>query len=410
MQAAEGIKILAINPGSTSSKLGLFVGFDAIEEYEARHSAVTGLRGSAFDAEVATYIREIRSFLDRHPAIRLDAVVGRGGFINCENARIEGGVYEVASCIDGVVTPDEAFIGSVRDIPVMDHPSNYGIPVAAALAMELGIPAFTADPVVADDFMPEARISGYKGIERKSTAHFLSVKAMAAKAAQVLGSDWNEIALVCIHMGGGITVAAYRNGKVPDNTIALLGNGPFSPQRVGSLPVGELIDLCYSGRFSMDELKYELSNRGGLMSYLGTDDLRMIEHRIEAGDEEARQILETMAYQIAKEIGAMAVAAGPDVAGLVFSGGMTRSTLLMAMIRKRVSHLARIMVFPENLEMEAMARAGVLALTGQVPVRKYGSIHSGIPHAGDRVHEGNSRGVQLRACKGRNQKDCLKKP
>lgn len=374
MQTQDTYKILTINPGSTSTKLGLFHGLEPIDEFEVNREAKIGLRGAVFDVEVADYIEQIRGFLSEHPEIKLDAVVGRGGFINRDQIKIKGGTYEVAGMVDGVVTLDEALIAAVRDNPDMDHPSNYGIPIAAALAKELNIPAYTTDAVVADDFSPEARFSGYKGITRKSTAHFLSLKAMAVKAAEELGRSWDKVNLVCVHMGGGITVGAYRQGNVVDNTIALLGNGPFTPQRVGSLPVGELIDLCYSGRFTKEELKYELSKKGGLISYLGVDDLRVISRRIEEGDEEALLVLKAMAYQISKEIGAMYIAVGKPVNGLVFSGGMTNATVLMELIKKSVLHLAPMMVFKENLEMEAMARAAVRVLDGAISVYRYGPV------------------------------------
>lgn len=363
--------ILTVNPGSTSTKLGLFRGLDPIQEFEVNREAKIGLRGAEFDAEVADYIVQISAFLQEHPDFRLDAVVGRGGFVNRECTRIEGGTYEVVRIRGGLAQADDGLISAVRDEPDMDHPSNYGIPIAAALACDLNIPAYMTDSVVADDFPPVARFSGYKGIERKSTAHFLSLKAMAVKASEQLGRPWDEVDLVCVHMGGGISVGAYRQGKVVDNSIALLGNGPFTPQRVGSFPVGELIDLCYSGRFSKVELKYEFSKKGGLVSYLGEDDLRVIAQRIAEGDNYAREVLDAMAYQIAKEIGAMFVAAGGPVAGLVFSGGMTNSSLLMEMIGTRVSHLAPTMVFKQNLEMEAMALAAVRALDGELPVKRY---------------------------------------
>ena len=364
-------KILTVNPGSTSTKLGLFDGLEPLAEFEVNRQAKIGLRGAEFDAEVADYVEQIRGFLSEHPDVRLDTIVGRGGFINREKTRIKGGTYEVATLCEGEVQLDEALIRAVRDIPDMDHPSNYGIPIAAALAKELNIPAYTTDSVVADDFIPVARIYGYKGITRKSTSHFLSLKAMAVKAAEELGRPWDKVNLVCTHMGGGITVGAYCEGKVVDNTIALLGNGPFTPQRAGSLPLAELIELCFSGRFTQDELKYELGKKGGLTSYLGEDDLRVVTRRIEEGDEEARLVLEAMAYQIAKEIGAMHVAAGPKVDGLVFSGGMTNGTLLMDLIQTRISHLAPVMVFKENLEMEAMARSAVRVLSGEGSIKRY---------------------------------------
>ena len=227
------------------------------------------------------------------------------------------------------------------------------------------------DAVVADDFPDVARISGYEGIERNSMAHVLSVKAMARKVAERMGKKLEDLRFVVTHMGGGTTVAALKHGKLVDNNLALLGQGPFTPQRAGSLPLKGVIELCYSGRFTKDEVMKELAKHGGLTSYLGEDDGRIIARRVEEGDEKARRVLEAMAYQIAKEIGAMSVACGGNVDGLVFSGGFARSELFVGMLRPWVEHLGPITVFPDNVEMEAMASGALRVLTGEEEARTY---------------------------------------
>ena len=363
--------VLAVNPGSTSVKVALFRNAECVDSNELSHPHKSRLAGSAFDEEVGRYLELVKAFLKPHGGIRLDAVVGRGGFLCRGGRQIEGGVYRVAAVEEGRVRVEEDIVRGVRDGPEMDHASNLGIPMAARLAVEYGVPAFTVDPVVADEFDPLAQFSGYAPITRRSTAHVLSVRALAYRAAEAIGRPLDEISLVVAHMGGGITIAAVRNGRIVDNNIALLGGGPFTPQRAGALPTRELADLCYSGRFSKEELFVELTKRGGLVSYLGTSDVEKIQERIAQGDTRARDVLEAMAYQIAKEIGAMAVAAGHDAEAIVLSGGLARSELIVGFIRKRVGHLAPVLVFPENLEMAAMAAGALRVLSGQAQAKLY---------------------------------------
>jgi butyrate kinase len=188
---------------------------------------------------------------------------------------------------------------------------------------------------------------------------------MGRKAAAQLGKEFYETKMVGVHLGGGISVAALREGRIVDVNNAMLGGGPFSPQRVGSLPMRDLIDLCYSGKFTKQELQMELTKRGGLISYLGEDDFPHIEARIAQGDNRAETVVQAMAYQLAKEIGAMAIAAGGKVDAVVFSGGLSRSVLFMGCLRPRIEHLAPVIVFPGSLEMEAMAQGAYRVLTGE---------------------------------------------
>jgi butyrate kinase len=369
--AASVHRILAVNPGSTSTKLSLFENETCVKNHEVRYPHKSGLAGEAFDREVERYVQAIKEFLAEEGQVRLDAVVGRGGFLDRRQTPVEGGVYVVARCDEGRVCVSEDIVAGVRDRAELDHASNLGIPIAARLAQEWNCPAYMVDAVVADDFDPLARFSGYAPIERKSIAHVLSVRAMARKAAARLEQPFEQCTLVVAHLGGGITVAAVRGGKIIDNSLALLGEGPFTPQRSGALPQAQLIDLCYSGRFTCGELKRELTKRAGLFSYLDEDRIPEIERRITAGDTKADLVLEAMAYQIAKDVGAMYVAAGPDVQAVVFSGGMARSELVVAKIRRRIDHLAPVIVFAENVEMEAMALGTLRVLRGEEAPKTY---------------------------------------
>jgi butyrate kinase len=363
--------ILTVNPGSTSTKLSLFEDDHCVSSYEVVHAPKSALRGVALDREVDSYVESIEQFLLACGGAKPDAVVGRGGFLNREQARVESGVYEVAARVNGQVIVHQDIVRGVRDLAEMDHPSNLGIPIAARLAQRFQCPAFTVDPVVSDDFEPVARYSGYASIERKSVAHVLSIRAMARKAAAQLERAFEQCSFVVVHMGGGITVAAVREGRMVDNSLALLGEGPFTPQRAGSLPQKALIDLCYSGRFTKEQLFRELTKHAGLASYLGDDDMVAIEQRIAEGDRDAELAVDAMVYQIAKEVGAMCVAAGREVHAVVISGGLAKSQRIVDRLKSHTDHLAPIIVFPENVEMEAMAKGALNVLRGEQPVKHY---------------------------------------
>jgi butyrate kinase len=373
-ETAARFNILTVNPGSTSVKVALFENGSCRESRELDYPHKSRLTGTAFDAEIAKYIGLVEDFMRSHAAVKLDAVVGRGGFLYRAKRRVESGVYQVATVKRGKVTVEADILRGIHDHAEMDHASNLGIPIAARLAVDYGIPAFTVDPVVADDFDLLAQFSGYAPITRRSTAHVLSVRALAARAADALGRPLEEISLVVAHMGGGITIAAVRNGKIVDDSIALLGGGPFTPQRAGALPTKELVDLCYSGKFAKEELFVELTKRGGLVSYLNESRVEKIEERIAKGDTQAQLILEAMAYQIAKEIGAMYVAAGHDVEAIVLSGGVARSELVVGFIKQRIGHLAPIHIYTENMEMAAMAAGACKVLSGQIAPKRYSLV------------------------------------
>ena len=363
--------ILVINPGSTSTKLALFEGGRCVRAEEAPHAPLPPGGPARVLAEVEGRAAAVHEFLSPHEAETLDAVAARGGFLPRGDRKLLPGTYAVAEVVAGEVVVDEALVRAVVERPERPHASNLGIPLAAGLARRFGVPAYVVDPVVADEFCPEAQLSGYAPIRRRSVAHVLSVRAAARRVAEKSGSPLDQTTYVVAHLGGGITVAAVRGGRMVDNTIALLGEGPFTPQRAGALPLLELIDLCYSGRFTRDELIDELSRRGGLRSYLGEHRMEAIEERIAAGDERARQVVEAMAYQIAKSIGAMSVAAGPETEAIILTGGLSRSALVVAAIKKRLSHLIPVIVLKDTPEMQAMAEGVCRVLSGHEQARRY---------------------------------------
>jgi butyrate kinase len=364
--AAQARRVLAINPGSTSTKVSVFENEVCLYHVETPCPLPSAPTVEERRAQVSQLAGRVLDALDEGPGRRIDAVAARGGFLPRPQQKLRGGVYVVAAVNKGQVVVDETMVSAVLEHPEKDHASNLGIPVAAALARELGVPAYVVDPVVVDEFAPEAEISGFEGIVRRSTSHALSVRAAARRAAKTIGRPVEDISLVVAHLGGGVTVTAVRRGRMTDSNISLLGGGPFTPQRAGQLPAGDLIELCYSGRYTKAELIEALTKRGGLQSYLGEYRLDIIEQRIAAGDEQARLIVEAMIYQIAKEIGAMVVAAGSDVEAIVLTGGMVRSARVRDGVRTRVGRLAPVLVFEEPLEMEALAGETMRVLNGEI--------------------------------------------
>jgi butyrate kinase len=301
----------------------------------------------------------------------LDAVVARGGFLPRPPGKLAAGTYVLAERRDGGIVVDVAMVEAIVNRAEMSHASNLGIPIAARLAERLRVPAFVVDPVVVDEFQPEAEISGYAPIRRRSIAHALSIRSAARRTAERMGARLERSSYVVAHLGSGITVAAVCKGRIVDNTIALMGEGPFSPQRAGTLPLKDVIDLCYSGRFTREELVEELSSRGGLYSYLGVADMEVIEARIEDGDGEARAAVEAMAYQIAKNVGAMCVAAGPDAEAIILTGGLARSAYVTQSLKRRLAHLLPVIVLKNTPEMEAMALGACRVLAGQESPKRY---------------------------------------
>ena len=353
--------ILAINPGSTSTKIAVHDGDRPVFEKTLRHDP----------AELEPYPNIIDQYEFRQKLVleamqehevdprSLVAVVGRGGLVK----PVPGGTFRI----------NEAMKKDLRDPSLWGrtHASALGAFIADAIAREFGIPGFIVDPVVVDEFDDLARISGIPEIERKSLLHALNIRYIARLMAAELGKNLDEVNLIGVHMGGGISVAAIKNGRVADVNNALLGMGPFSPQRAGALPIGDLLELAYSGKYTHPQLVKYLTKAAGLMAYLGTDSGIEVDKRIKEGDAKAKLITDAMCYQVAKEVGACATVLSGKVDAIFCSGGLAFNDYIVDQIRARVEFIAPLHLFPGEKEMEALSQGGLRVLKGQEEALEY---------------------------------------
>jgi butyrate kinase len=288
----------------------------------------------------------------------LAAIVGRGGLTK----PLTGGTYLV----------NQRMVEDLKSAKWGDHASNLGPVLAYELARESGgIPAFTVDPVVVDELDDLARLSGLPGLPRQSKFHALNQKAVARRAAKALARPYEELNLIVAHMGGGISIGAHKKGLVVDVNNALDGEGPMTPERSGTLPVGDLVRLCYSGRYSKTELLRMVKGSGGLRAHLGTTDARKVEEMIKNGDKKAELVFQALAYQVAKNICALMATFSGKVDAIALTGGMANSQLLTVWIKSQVDFLAPVLVYPGESEMEALAQGALRVLRGEEMAREY---------------------------------------
>jgi len=283
--------------------------------------------------------------------------VGRGGLLK----PIEGGTYQV----------NDRMLEDLRAGLLGEHASNLGGILAFEISKAIGKKSFIVDPVVVDEMQDLARISGLKGIERKSIFHALNQKAVARKYAKSIDRKYEELNLIVAHLGGGVSVGSHEKGRVVDVPNALDGEGPFSPERAGSLPVGDIVNICFSGKYTKEEVKKMLKGNGGIVSYLNTNDAREVEERIDKGDEDARLIYYAMAYQVAKEIGASAAVLKGKVDGIIITGGIAYDKKFTSWIEERVSFIAPVIVYPGEDELTALAEGGLRVLRGEEEAKIY---------------------------------------
>ncbi|MDL2230715.1 butyrate kinase, partial [Alistipes sp. OttesenSCG-928-L06] len=289
----------------------------------------------------------------------IDAVVGRGGLVK----PIPSGVYEI----------NDALIRDLQNAPLGEHASNLGGLIAQDLVGQIGggARAFIADPVVVDELQDVARVTGHPEIPRISIFHALNHKAVARMYAKSVGKKYEELNLIVVHMGGGVSVAAHEKGQVIDVNNALYGEGPFSPERVGTLPVRQVVDLCFSGKYTHDELKKQIAGKGGVVALLGTNDMRDVRKMAEEGNDKAQLIMDAMGYTTAKEIGAMAVVLNGRVDAILLTGGIIHGETTREYIKERVQWIAPVAFYPGEDEMHALAMNGLSVLSGEVEPKVY---------------------------------------
>lgn len=356
------MKVLVINPGSTSTKIAVFEDENSLLEKTIRHSSEELKDFKNIIDQYDFRVRVIENELNAN-GFKLedfDAFVGRGGLMH----PIESGTYRV----------NEDMLQDLKECRYGEHASNLGAIIAYNLAEKVSKPAYIVDPVVIDEMEPLARYSGLKGIERKSIWHALNQKAVARRAAKDLGKRYDEVNLIVVHLGGGISVAAHKKGRTVDVNNALNGDGPFAPERAGGLPTISLVDLCLSGKYTYEEMKKLLAGKGGLVSHLGTNNAMEVEERIEKGDEYAKLVYEAMAYQVAKTVGEMATVLCGEVDAIVLTGGLARSEMLTNWIKERVSFIAPVMLYPGEDEMRALLEGALRVLRGEEKEKTYERI------------------------------------
>lgn len=355
--SGENYKVLTINPGSTSTKVAVFNSQGVVSEENINHSAEDLSQFSHVIDQYDFRIKSLLSWLNNiSPKVTsLDAVVGRGGLL----PPLESGTYLV----------NEIMLDDIRSPTTRQHASNLGALIASEVGQKFNAPAFTVDPVSVDELDPIYRLSGLADIERKSFSHALNLKAVARRAADSLGQKYQDLNLIIVHLGGGISVTAHQGGRMID-VAGGMDSGPFSPERCGALPVFDVIELCYSG-ITKEDLKKKLSGQGGLVSYLGTNSALEVSGRIKAGDENALLVMQAMASQIGKEIGSMAAVLECNVDAIVLTGGMAKWQELIEEVRRRIQKIAEVMVFPGENEMLSLAQGALRVLCGEESAKEY---------------------------------------
>ncbi len=351
-------EVLAINPGSTSTKFGLFTRQGAKWVRTVRHGdeELRLFGGRPMIARLEYRLEMITGALEAedYSAGRLAAVAGRGGLL----PPVTCGTYVV----------DEAMVEELGLARRGEHASNLGALLALKFAQAAGVNAYIVDPVTADEWQDCARLSGSPLIERSPIGHVLNTKAVARRYAKELGRPYETLRLIVAHMGSGITVSAHRDGRqIDSNTIE---EGPFGPDRTGGLPVRALVKLCYSGRFGQKEIDHKVFGDGGLYAYLKTRDLEEVERRMDAGDGQAALVFDAMVYQIAKEAGAMAAVLEGRVDAVLLTGGMAHSKRVVARLRGYLEWIAPVRVYPGEDELQALAEGVFRVLDGEEKPRR----------------------------------------
>ena len=354
------IKILAINPGSTSTKIAIFHNARPIFLKNVMHDykEIEDFKNitDQYEFRKNCILKELKnSHIDTS---KIDAVVGRGGLLR----PIKSGVYRI----------NKQMKADLRKGIFGEHASNLGGLIADDLAKQIpNCQAFIADPVVVDELEDVARYSGHPHFKRFSIFHALNHKAIGRAYARLINRKYDELNLIIAHMGGGISVGAHHYGRVIDVNQALDGEGPFSPERSGTLPAGALAKMCFEDGITLEKIKKIITGQGGLMAYLGTNSAYEVELMAQDGNDDARKIQDAMGYQIAKEIGALSTVLKGNVDAIILTGGVSHNTMIVEYIKSMVSFIAPVVIYPGEDEMHALAWNGLLVLKGEVEAKEY---------------------------------------
>lgn len=349
--------ILVINPGSTSTKVSVYEDDEPILVRSIRHTVEELAQFSKITQQLDFRRRLVEDEIrEAGLPLKFDAVIGRGGLLK----PIPGGVYLVNEemCHETYTAPRQ-------------HACNLGCIIAYMIAKEAGCPAYIADPGVVDELEDEARVCGSPLMHRICIWHALNQKAIARRYARSIGRKYEDLNLIVCHLGGGISIAAHRKGRAIDANNALDGEGPFSPERAGSLPAADLIRLCFSGKYTEQQLLKRIAGQAGVAAHLGCNDMRVVEQRIMEGDEHAKLIVDAMIYHTAKNIVAEGAVLCGKVDAILLTGGLARSEYIINGLRERISFLAPIHCYPGEDEMQALAMNALEVLRGKQEAKIY---------------------------------------
>lgn len=353
------IKSLIINPGSTSTKIGVFEDETLLFEETLRHSTeeianyATIVDQKDFRKNIILNLLKEKNF----DIQSLNVVVGRGGMLK----PIPGGTYAVS----------DELLEDLKIGKQGQHASNLGGILAREIGDEIRVPSFIVDPVVVDELQPVARYSGVPEIPRKSVFHALNQKAVAKRYGKESGKGYENLNLIVLHMGGGVSVGAHKQGRIVDVNNALDGEGAFSPERAGSVPAGDLVKLCFSGKYNQAEIYKMLVGNGGLNAYLKTNDMRDVLKAMAEGDEMSKNVFDAFVYQVAKDIGAMSTVLEGKVDKIIVTGGIAYSDIVVNAIKERVGWIAEFQIYPGEDELLALAQGGIRVLTGEEKAMEY---------------------------------------
>lgn len=353
------IKSLIINPGSTSTKIGVFEDETLLFEETLRHSTEEISRYAAivdqkdFRKNIILDLMKEKNF----DMTSLNVIVGRGGMLK----PIPGGTY--------AVTDD--LLNDLKIGKQGQHASNLGGILAREIGDSIGVPSYIVDPVVVDELMPIARYSGVPELPRTSVFHALNQKAVAKRYAKEKGVSYDSLNLIVVHMGGGVSVGAHEKGKVVDVFNALDGDGAFSPERAGAVPSGALIKLCFSGKYTEKEVYKKLVGGGGFNAYVGTNDMRDVEKMVQEGNKEAAEIREAFILQVAKDIGSMACVLKGKVDQIIMTGGIAYDKVVTDGLKERAGFLAPVTVYPGEDELLALAQGALRVINGEEQAMVY---------------------------------------
>ena len=352
-------RILALNPGSTSTKVSVYDDETCVFTNTIRHDTSLLMQYGSVLNQKEFRLECILKSMDEVKIDRstIDAIAGRGGLLK----PIESGVYPI----------NQKMLEDLHSMTAAVHASALGAIIAHELSQSFSVPAYVVDPIVVDEMDRYAKLSGMPGIERFSLFHALNQKAIAKRLAAQLGKPYENCRFIVAHLGGGITVGAHRYGRVIDVNDGIDGEGPFTPERTGAVPAIPVIHMCFSGEYTEQEMIDKVASKGGMKAYLGTTDLQEVQKMINEGDEFAALVLDSMAYQVSKEIGAMAAVLEGLIDAIILTGGLAHSSRFTGAIKQRVDKLAPVHVFPGEDEMLALTSGVLRVLRGTEKPAQY---------------------------------------